>query len=186
MKFPLRYALVQIALVIPIIIAGYRFYTVGFRALVQRSPNMDSLIAIGTSAAVVYSLFSTYKIHAGNEHAVEGLYFETAGVIITLILLGKSLEAVSRGKTSEAIKKLMGLAPKTAIVIHEGKEVEVPIDEVEIGDVILVRPGEKIPVDGEVIDGHTAINESMLTGESMPVDKKPGTRFMREASTPTA
>jgi len=174
MKFPLRYALVQIALVIPIIIAGYRFYTVGFRALVQRSPNMDSLIAIGTSAAVVYSLFSTYKIHAGNEHAVEGLYFETAGVIITLILLGKSLEAVSRGKTSEAIKKLMGLAPKTAIVIHEGKEVEVPIDEVEIGDVILVRPGEKIPVDGEVIDGHTAINESMLTGESMPVDKKTG------------
>jgi len=174
MQFPLRYALTQIALVIPVIIAGNKFYTVGFKALIQRSPNMDSLIAIGTTAAVAYSLYSTYQISIGNFHAVEGLYFETAGVIITLILLGKSLEAVSKGKTSEAIKKLMGLAPKTAIVIQEGKEVEVPIDEVEIGDVILVKPGEKIPVDGEVLDGHTAIDEAMLTGESIPVDKKAG------------
>ncbi|HOB19735.1 MAG TPA: heavy metal translocating P-type ATPase, partial [Candidatus Atribacteria bacterium] len=174
MKYPLRYALTQVALVIPVIIAGYRFYTVGFRALLQRSPNMDSLIAIGTTAAFVYSLYSTYQVAAGNPHAVEGLYFETAGVIITLILLGKSLEAVSRGKTSEAIKKLMGLAPKTAIVIQDGEELELSIDEVEIGDVILVKPGEKIPVDGEVIDGHTAIDESMLTGESIPVDKKAG------------
>jgi len=163
MHFPLRYALTQIALVIPIIIAGNKFYTVGFKALIQRSPNMDSLIAIGTTAAVVYSLYSTWQISTGNTHAVEGLYFETSGVIITLILLGKSLEAVSKGKTSEAIKKLMGLAPKTAIVIQDGKEV-----------VILVKPGEKIPVDGEVIDGHTAIDESMLTGESIPVDKKAG------------
>lgn len=174
MQFPLIFALTQIVLVIPVIIAGYKFYTVGFKALVQRSPNMDSLIAIGTTAAVVYSLYSTYQISVGNFHAVEGLYFETAGVIITLILLGKSLEAVSKGKTSEAIKKLMGLAPKTAIVIQDGKEVEVPIDDVEIGDVILVKPGEKIPVDGEIIDGHTAIDESMLTGESMPIDKKAG------------
>lgn len=174
MQFPLIYALTQIGLVVPIIIAGNKFYTVGFKALIQRSPNMDSLIAIGTTAAVAYSLYSTYQISAGNFHAVDGLYFETAGVIITLILLGKSLEAVSKGKTSEAIKKLMGLAPKTAIVIQDGKEVEVPIDEVEIGDVILVKPGEKIPVDGEVIDGHTAIDESMLTGESIPVDKKAG------------
>jgi len=175
MHHPLRYAITQIILVTPIIIAGYRFYTVGFKALLQRSPNMDSLIAIGTSAAVLYSLYSTYKIATGHADAVhEGLYFETAGVIITLILLGKSLEAVSKGKTSEAIKKLMGLAPKTAIVIHDGKEIEVPIDEVEIGDIILVRPGEKIPVDGEVIEGHTSIDESMLTGESIPVDKKAG------------
>ncbi len=174
MQFPLTFALTQIALVIPVIIAGNKFYTVGFKALIQRSPNMDSLIAIGTTAAVVYSLYSTYQISVGNFHAVEGLYFETAGVIITLILLGKSLEAVSKGKTSEAIKKLMGLAPKTAIAIQEGKEVEIPIDEVEIGDVILVKPGEKIPVDGEVLDGHTAIDESMLTGESMPIDKKAG------------
>jgi len=174
MHFPFRYALTQMALVIPVIIAGNRFYTVGFKALIQRSPNMDSLIAIGTAAAVIYSLYSTYLISIGNSHAVEGLYFETAGVIITLILLGKSLEAVSKGKTSEAIKKLMGLAPKTAIVIKDGKEAEVPIDEVKIGDLILVKPGEKIPVDGEVIDGHTAIDESMLTGESIPVDKKTG------------
>jgi len=174
MQYPLTYALTQIALVIPVIIAGYKFYTVGFKALIQRSPNMDSLIAIGTTSAILYSLYSTYQISIGNFGAVEGLYFETAGVIITLILLGKSLEAVSKGKTSEAIKKLMGLAPKTAIVLLDGKEMEVPIDEVEIGDVILVKPGEKIPVDGVVLEGNTAIDESMLTGESMPVDKKTG------------
>jgi Cu+-exporting ATPase len=174
MRYPLVYALVQIALTLPIIAAGYRFYTVGFKAILQRSPNMDSLIAIGTTAAVVYSLYSTYQIAIGNFHAVEGLYFETAGVIITLILLGKSLEAVSKGKTSEAIKKLMGLAPKTAMVIQDGNEIEVPIDEVESGDIIITKPGEKIPVDGEVVEGHTSIDESMLTGESIPVDKKPG------------
>lgn len=174
MQYPLVYAITQIILTIPIIAAGYKFYTVGFKALVQRSPNMDSLIAIGTTAAVTYSIYSTWQIAIGNFHAVEGLYFETAGVIITLILLGKSLEAVSKGKTSQAIKKLMGLAPKTAIVIQDGKEVEIPIDEVEIGDVILVKPGDKIPVDGNVLEGHTAIDESMLTGESMPVDKKAG------------
>jgi len=174
MQYPLTYALTQIALTIPVIIAGYKFYTVGYKALIQRSPNMDSLIAIGTTAAVLYSVYSTYQIIIGNFMAVEGLYFETAGVIITLILLGKSLEAVSKGKTSEAIKKLMGLAPKTAIVIQDGKEIELPIDEVEIGDVILVKPGEKIPVDGVVLEGNTAIDESMLTGESMPVDKKAG------------
>ena len=174
MQFPLMYAFVQIALIIPVIIAGYKFYTVGFKALLQRSPNMDSLIAIGTSAAILYSLYSTFQITQGDFGAASGLYFETAGVIITLILLGKSLEAVSKGKTSEAIKKLMGLAPKTAIVIIDGKEVVTSIDEVEIDDLILVRPGEKIPVDGVVLEGYTAIDESMLTGESMPIDKKAG------------
>lgn len=173
-QYPLSFALLQIALTIPVIIAGYKFYTVGFKALIQRSPNMDSLIAIGTTAAILYSLYSTYQISIGNFMAIEGLYFETAGVIITLILLGKSLEAVTKGKTSEAIKKLMGLAPKTAIVLQDGKEIELPIDEVEIGDIILVKPGEKIPVDGVVLEGHTAIDESMLTGESMPIDKKSG------------
>ncbi len=174
MHHPLNYAIAQIILTIPIIIVGYKFYTVGFKALFQRSPNMDSLIAIGTTSAIIYSLYSAYQIAIGNHGAVEGLYFESAGVIITLILLGKSLEAVSKGKTSEAIKKLMGLSPKTAIVIQEGKEVEMPIDEVEIGDVIIVKPGDKIPVDGVVLEGHTAIDESMLTGESMPIDKKAG------------
>ncbi|WP_373485452.1 heavy metal translocating P-type ATPase [Acetobacterium malicum] len=174
MQYPLTYAIAQIILVIPIIIAGHRFYSVGFKAIVQRSPNMDSLIAMGTSAAILYSLYSVYQISSGNFGAVEDLYFETAGVIITLILLGKYLEAVSKGKTSEAIKKLMGLAPKTAIVIRDGAEIETPIDEVEIDDVILVKPGGKIPVDGIVIEGNTAIDESMLTGESMPIDKKSG------------
>jgi len=174
MNFPLVYALVQLALVIPIIIAGNRFYTVGFKNLVRRSPNMDSLIAIGTTAAVVYSVYNLFQITVGNHHAVESLYFETAGVIITLILLGKSLEAVSKGRTSEAIKKLMGLAPKTAIIIVNGKEKEIPIDEVVPGDIIAVKPGAKIPVDGIVTEGQSAVDESMLTGESMPVDKKTG------------
>jgi Cu+-exporting ATPase len=174
MKFPLRYALVLLALTVPIIAAGYKFYTVGFKALFQRSPNMDSLVATGTLAAIVYSLYSTWLIYNGDHMSTEGLYFETAGVIITLILLGKMLEAVSKGKTSEAIKKLMRLAPKTATVVRDEKETEIPIEEVEVGDIIVVKPGEKIPVDGTVLEGHTAVDESMLTGESMPVEKSSG------------
>jgi len=174
MNFPLIYAIVQLALVIPIIIAGYKFYTVGFKNLLQRSPNMDSLIAIGTTSAVVYSVFNLFQITKGNFHAVESLYFETAGVIIALILLGKSLEAVSKGRTSEAIKKLMGLAPKTAIIIVNGTEKEIPIDELTVGDIIVVKPGAKIPADGVVTEGQSAVDESMLTGESMPVEKNSG------------
>ncbi|MDR1540160.1 MAG: heavy metal translocating P-type ATPase [Clostridiales bacterium] len=174
MRWPLVYALVELILVIPVIAVGYRFYTVGFKALWQRSPNMDSLIAIGTTAAVAYSCWNVWQIAIGGIGSVESLYFETAGVIITLILLGKSLEAVSKGRTGEAIKKLMGLAPKTAFIIQDGQEKEIPIEEVEIGDVLAVKPGGKIPVDGTIISGRTAIDESMLTGESMPVDKKAG------------
>ncbi len=174
MQFPLRFAVTQILLVAPVVGVGYKFYTIGFKALWQRSPNMDSLIAIGTTAAGIYSAYNVFLIAKGNFHAGEALYFETAGVIITLILLGKSLEAVSKGRTSEAIKKLMGLAPKTAIVIQNGEEKEIPIGEVEVGDIIVVRPGAKIPVDGTVVEGNTSIDESMLTGESMPVDKKSG------------
>jgi Cu+-exporting ATPase len=174
MNFPLIYALAELALVIPTIVAGYRFYTVGFKNLLHRSPNMDSLIAIGTTSAVVYSLYNVWRIACGDFHAVDALYFETAGVIITLILLGKSLEAVSKGRTSDAIKKLMGLTPKTALIIENGVEKEIPIDEVIPGDVIVVKPGAKIPVDGAVVEGRSAVDESMLTGESMPVDKKVG------------
>ncbi|MDR3240012.1 MAG: heavy metal translocating P-type ATPase, partial [Clostridiales bacterium] len=174
MQFSLIYGLLEILLVIPVIGVGYKFYTKGFKALIQRSPNMDSLIAVGTSAAVIYSIYNVFQIAAGDFKAVDALYFETAGVIITLILLGKSLEAVSKGRTGEAIKKLMGLAPKTAFVMQDGVEKEIPIDEVEIGDIIVVKPGAKIPVDGMVTEGHTSIDESMLTGESMPVDKKEG------------
>ncbi len=174
MMQPLRYALLQAGLVIPIITAGYKFYTVGFKALIAKSPNMDSLVAIGTSAAIIYSVYNTIRIAGGSHMAVEGLYYETAGVIIALILLGKYFETRSRNRTSDAIKKLMGLAPKTATIIQEGKEAVIPIDEVEAGDIILVKPGEKLPVDGIVIDGNTSVDEAMLTGESIPVDKKAG------------
>ena len=174
MEHPVSYALAQLALVIPIIGVGYRFYIVGSKALIQRSPNMDTLIATGTTAAVLYSVYNTFRIITGDHMAAESLYFESAGVIITLILLGKTLEAISKGRTGEAIKKLMGLAPKTAIIIQDGLEKEIPVDEVAPGDVIIVKPGARIPVDGTVTDGSTAIDESMLTGESMPVDKNAG------------
>jgi len=173
-----NFALIQLVLVIPAMIAGYKFFTVGFKSLFRRSPNMDSLIAIGTSAAFLYGIFAIVQIYSGNiDYAME-LYFEAIGVIITLILLGKYLESVTKGKTSEAIKKLMGLAPKTAIIIRDGIEVETPIEEVEVGDIILVKPGEKMPVDGEVVEGITSVDESMLTGESMPVEKNIGDKII--------
>ena len=174
MMNPLNFALVQLILTIPVVIAGRRFYSVGFKTLFKGSPNMDSLIAIGTGAAVVYGLFAIYKIMNGDASYAMHLYFESAAVIIALITLGKYLESVSKGKTSEAIKKLMGLQPKTALVIRNGKEAEISIDEVEVGDIIVVKPGEKIPVDGEVIEGITSVDESMLTGESIPVEKHAG------------
>jgi P-type Cu+ transporter len=185
MNYPLRYALLEIALVIPVIAAGYRFYLVGFSAIWRRAPNMDSLIAMGTSAAVLYSAYSVFGIANGDFKAVNSLYFETAGVIITLILLGKYLESVSKGRTSESIKKLMGLQPKTATVIQgsasggaDGAEIELPIEEVEEGDLILVKPGERLPVDGVIVSGRTSVDESMLTGESIPVEKGPGDRVV--------
>lgn len=174
MKNPLNFALIQLVLTIPVMVAGYKFYKSGYKNLFKLSPNMDSLIAIGTSAAVAYGLFAIYKILNGETHYAMHLYFESAVVILTLITLGKYLEAVSKGKTSEAIKKLMGLAPKTATIIKNGKEVSIPIEEVIVGDIILVKPGEKLPVDGEIIEGSTSIDESMLTGESIPVEKNIG------------
>lgn len=174
MMNPVNYTIAQIVLSVPVILAGYRFYIVGFRAIWLKSPNMDSLIAMGTSAAVIYSIGISYQIFNGDYSNVSNMYYETAAIIVTLLLLGKALESVSKGKTSEAIKKLIGLAPKTALVLHEGKEVVISVDEVEVGDVIIVKPGEKIPVDGEVVEGHTSIDESMLTGESIPVEKRSG------------
>lgn len=174
----LNYALVQLVLVIPVMIAGYKFYINGFKALFSLSPNMDSLVAIGTLAAFLYSLYTTVQIANGQIQGMHHhqLYYESAGIIIALILLGKYLESKSKGKTSEAIKKLMGLQPKTAIVIVDGKEIETPIEEVGIGDIILVKPGTKIPVDGVVIEGYTSVDESMLTGESIPVEKNVGSK----------
>ena len=135
---------------------------------------MDSLIAIGTSAAFLYGLYGAYRIILGDHSYVHSLYFESAAVIITLITCGKYLETVSRGKTSEAIKKLMGLSPKTALVVRDGVEEVIKIENVVVGDILIVKPGEKIPVDGVVIDGHTSVDESMLTGESIPIEKRAG------------
>ncbi|ERJ12019.1 heavy metal translocating P-type ATPase [Haloplasma contractile] len=168
---PLEFALAQFLLTIPVMIAGYKFYTIGFSKLVKREPNMDSLIAIGTSAAIVYGIYAVIQIAAGNTHYYMNLYFESAGVIITLILLGNYLEAVSKGKTSEAIRKLMELSPKTAVIVRDGIEVTIPVEEVEVDDIIIVKPGERIPVDGVVVSGRTSVDESMLTGESIPVEK---------------
>ncbi|MDA8410398.1 MAG: heavy metal translocating P-type ATPase [Treponema sp.] len=178
MKHPLVYALLELALVAPVVAAGNRFYRVGFRTILHGAPNMDSLIAMGTTAAIGWSLVSIGRIFAGDSKAVMSLWFETAGIIITLIMLGKTLEAVSKGRTSDSIKKLMGLRPKTAIVVQDGRDIEMPIDEVEPGDILRVRPGERIPVDGLVIEGSTAVDESMLTGESMPVEKAPGAELI--------
>jgi len=175
---PLNFGLLQLLLVIPIVAAGYRFYTVGFSRLFKGQPNMDSLIAIGTGAAVLYGIYAIYRIWNQNPEYAHKLYIESAGTIIALILLGKYMETVTKGKTSEAIKRLMGLAPKTASVIQDGKEIVIPIDEVETGDIILVKPGEKIPVDGEVVKGRTSVDESMLTGESIPVEKNAGSKVV--------
>ncbi|WP_298838002.1 heavy metal translocating P-type ATPase [Clostridium sp.] len=170
------YAALQLILVIPIMITGRRYFIVGFKSLARLSPNMDSLISMGASAAFLYSIFAVYEIFIGNTGYE--MYFESAGIILTLITLGKYLESVTKGKTSEAIKKLMGLQPKTAIIIREEKEIEISIDEVEVGDIVVVKPGGKMPVDGEVISGITSVDESMLTGESMPVEKSIGHKII--------
>ncbi len=168
------FALAQLVLTIPVIILGREFFKVGLKALVKGHPNMDSLVALGTSAAFLYSLISTVAIGMGNTHLAMDLYYESAAVILTLITLGKYFEALSKGKTSEAIKKLMGLAPKQARIMRNGQEVDVAIDEVQVNDLIIVKPGEKMPVDGIVVEGNTSVDEAMLTGESIPVEKTAG------------
>ena len=170
----MNFALIQLILVIPVMIVGRKFFISGFKNLVHLSPNMDSLIAIGTSAAFLYGIYAIVKIAGGDTHFSMDLYFESGATILTLITLGKYLEAKTKGKTSEAIKKLMGLAPKKATIIVDGVEKIISIDEVKVGDVILVKPGEKLPVDGEIVEGTTTIDESMLTGESIPIDKNIG------------
>jgi len=174
MQSPVSYALIQLALVLPIIWIGRRFFVDGFKALSKGHPNMDSLVALGTSAAFLYSLYGTYHVLEGHAHFAMNLYYESAGVILTLITLGKYFEDVSKGKTSMAIQTLVGLAPKMATVLRDGQEVEVPVEEVQVGDLIRVKPGEKVPVDGVVTEGNSTVDESMLTGESIPVSKSVG------------
>ncbi|MEG0579065.1 MAG: heavy metal translocating P-type ATPase [Niameybacter sp.] len=174
MMNPMNFALIQVIFTLPVMIIGYRFYYVGIKNLFKLSPNMDSLISIGTLAAFLYGIFAIYKISIGETQYVMHLYFESAAVILTLITLGKYLEAISKGKTSQAIKTLLGLAPKNANIIRDGVELKVNIQEVKVSDIIIVKPGEKLPVDGEVTEGSTSIDESMLTGESIPVEKRIG------------
>jgi len=164
----------QLLLATPIqFIIGFRFYKHAFLALKSKSANMDVLIVMGTSAACFYSLYHVFS-EPVRQGTMGELYFEASAVIITLILLGKYFEAVAKGKTSEAIKKLIGLQAKTARVIRNDHEMDIPIEDVEISDIVVVRPGEKVPVDGIIIEGNSSLDESMLTGESLPVEKKAG------------
>ncbi|HFR3770869.1 TPA: heavy metal translocating P-type ATPase [Streptococcus suis] len=174
---PLTFTLVQLFLTLPVMYVGRAFYQKGFKTLFAGHPNMDSLIAVGTSAALVQGLIMTVLIARGQadlSHGHPELYFESAAVILTLITLGKHMEALSKGWTSDAIKKLMNLAPKTARLIRDGQEITLPLEQVQVGDVLQVRPGEQIPVDGKVLQGQSTVDESMLTGESLPVKKAVG------------
>lgn len=176
------FALTQLLLTIPITAVNFSFFRNGFRALWRRHPNMDSLIAVGSSAALIYGVFAIYRIGYGLGHGMHelvmqysmDLYFESAATILTLITLGKFLETRSKGKTSEAIARLIDLAPQKAVVLRDGNEVEIPAEDVRIGDIVVVRPGSSIPVDGVIVQGQTAVDMSALTGESMPVDKQVG------------
>ena len=185
----LIFALTQFLLLLPIMYVNDKYYKVGFKTLDHRSPNMDSLIALGSSAAVIYGVAAIFEIGWGLGHGdlarVErwsmDLYFESAGMILALITLGKYLETRSKGKTGEAISRLMDLAPKTATVLRGGQEAVIPVEEVAVGDLIVVRPGQAIPVDGEIVEGASSIDESALTGESIPVDKGPGDKVAAAA-----
>ncbi|HEO6052127.1 TPA: copper-translocating P-type ATPase [Streptococcus agalactiae] len=175
-KGPLNYGMIQLLLTLPVMYFGRIFYQNGFKALFKRHPNMDSLVAIATTAAFIYSLYGLYEILQGDIHYAHQLYFESVAVILTLITLGKYFEILSKGRTSASIDKLLTLSAKEARVIKDGEDYMVPLDKVKIGETILVKPGEKIPLDGHVVAGESSIDESMLTGESIPVEKKVGSK----------
>lgn len=167
-----NYVAIQFIITVTVMIIGKRFYKVGFRQLFMLSPNMDSLVAIGTSSAFIYSLYISYKIFADNNiHLMHSLYYESAAMIIAFVMLGKYLETLSKGKASAAIKKLVNFQAKKANIIRNGEIVEIDINEVSKGDIVFIKPGEKIPVDGTIIEGHSTIDEAMITGESIPVEK---------------
>ena len=186
MENAISFAFTQFLLLIPVVFINFKYYRMGFKTLFHGSPNMDSLIAIGSSAAIVYGIYAIYKIGIGFGHGdmatvhsfMMDLYFESAGMILTLITLGKTLEARAKGKTSDAITKLMNLAPKTATVERDGKELQVPVEEVQLGETLIVKAGESVPVDGIVIEGFSSVDESALTGESIPVEKHIGDKVI--------
>ena len=171
---PLLLACLQLALVIPILILNRNYFTVGFSRLVKLSPNMDSLVAVGAAAGLVYSLIEMGLLAAGQVSGMPDLYFESAGMILTLVTVGKYLEERSRGKTTGAISALLALAPESAMVRRQGQELTIPTEEIVAGDTVIVRQGGRIPVDGVITDGHAAVDESAITGESLPVEKVPG------------
>ena len=171
---PLLLACLQLALVIPILILNRNYFTVGFSRLVKLSPNMDSLVAVGAAAGLVYSLIEMGLLAAGQVSGMPDLYFESAGMILTLVTVGKYLEERSRGKTTGAISALLALAPESAVVRRQGQELTIPTEEIVAGDTVIVRQGGRIPVDGIITDGHAAVDESAITGESLPVEKVPG------------
>ena len=171
---PLLLACLQLALVIPILILNRNYFTVGFSRLVKLSPNMDSLVAVGAAAGLVYSLIEMGLLAAGQVSGMPDLYFESAGMILTLVTVGKYLEERSRGKTTGAISALLALAPESAVVRRQGQELTIPTEEIVADDTVIVRQGGRIPVDGVITDGHAAVDESAITGESLPVEKVPG------------
>lgn len=171
-KNPLNFTIAQFILVIPVLIVGTPFFKKGLKSLINFKPNMDSLITIGTISAFLYSLYESVKVISGNHASAMNLYYESSATILTLITLGKYLEEVTKGKTSNSIKKLIGLSPKTALVERDGVEVEIKIEDVKVGDILIVKSGEKFPVDGEIIYGSCLVDESMITGESIPISKK--------------
>lgn len=175
---PMNFALAQLLLTVPVIVIGWKFFWDGFRNLFRLSPNMDSLIALGSTAALVYGFYAMYKIGQGETEYAMHLYFESCATILTLITLGKYLEARSKGKTDESVKKLMNLAPKTAFVMRGEKELEVALSQVKVGDIVVSRSGESIAVDGEIIEGSAVVDESMLTGESVPIEKRVGDKVV--------
>jgi len=177
--FPLVFALVQLLLTIPVLIAGGKFFRVGIKTLFKGAPNMDTLVAIGTGSAFLYGVYATVLIYLGDFGFAQHLYFESAAVVITLVMLGKYLEAASKSKTSEAIQKLLALKPKTAIILKNDAELEVSLDEVAVGDLVLVRPGSAIPVDGVVEDGASSVDESMHTAARRRRDAKRPLRSSR-------
>lgn len=178
MEHPIVFSVTQLILVTPILWVGRSYFVNGFKALIRKHPNMDSLVALGTSAAILYSVWSTIRIFGGEYHYVMHLYVESAAVILAFITVGKYFETLTKGRTSQAIQSLVALSPKVATVIRDGKEVEVPVEELQIGEVVFVRPGEKIPVDGVIISGESFVDESMITGESVPVFKKEGSKVV--------
>lgn len=176
---PLAIGILELLLTIIVMVINQKFFINGFKGLLHKSPNMDTLVALGSGASFVYSVYALFKMTADVQmarHYLHEFYFESAAMILTLITVGKMLEARSKGKTTDALKSLMKLAPKTAIILIDGVETEVPIEQVKKSDIFVVRPGEQISVDGVIIDGHTAVDESALTGESIPVDKVVGDR----------